>query len=130
MRIKSLLVISSLFLGLLCLSIYADEPSSSDPDVHIALKGYEKTPTGYVFQLYFLDLPASQQPGLKRIGDPVGYKGFIVGPFSQNMFKTTVGDGPPTVVDASTLELDDPKTHHKVVLTYQAPAQAPQPPGQ
>jgi len=107
--------------------VRADAPapmvsSSSDPNVHIFFSGYQKTPAGYVFSLYLMDLPPNQQPGLKKIGDPVGLKGFVVGAFSLNVFKTTVGDGPPTRVDASTLELIDSKAHRKVVLTYHGPA--------
>jgi hypothetical protein len=94
-----------------------DSDWSSDPAVHIELRHYEKINGIYAFQLYFTDLPASQQPKLKRMGDLVGLKGYVVGPFSQNMFKTSVGNNPPTEVDASTLELYDPKTSHKVVLT-------------
>jgi hypothetical protein len=126
---QSIRKIGFLFFGVIlsCLSARADDPTatqpSSDPTDHIQLRGYEKVNDAYVFQLYFTDLPANKQPGLKKMGDPSGWKGYIVGPFSVNMFTTTVGDGPPQKVDASTLELIDPKTGHKIVLTYHGQAQ-------
>jgi hypothetical protein len=128
----SLRAIGFLFIGsvLSCTSLRADpapmESSSSDPNVHIYFKSYQKTSDGYAFELYLMDLPPNQQPGLKKMGAPIGYKDFVVGTFSVNMFKTTVGDGPPTMVDASTLELIDPKAGRKVVLTYHAPTPPPQ----
>jgi hypothetical protein len=100
--------------------------SSSDPNIRIYFKSYQKTADGYAFDLYLMDLPPNKQPGLKKMGSPIGLQGFVVGTFSVNMFKTQIGDGPPTMVDASTLELIDPKANKKVVLTYHAPTQPPQ----
>jgi len=96
--------------------------SSSDPNIRIFFKSYQKTSDGYVFDLYLMDLPPNQQPGPKKMGSPVGLKDFVVGTFSVNIFKTSVGGGPPTQVDASTLELIDPKANRKVVLTYHGAA--------
>jgi hypothetical protein len=111
----------------ICLNARADDdtPASSDPSVHIQFRGYQRVAGGYLFQLYMEDLPANQQPSLKKIGDPVGIRNLVVGSFSLNIFKTSLDGGTPTQVDASTLELDDPKTGHKVVLTYRATGQAP-----
>lgn len=114
-----------LFIGFIlsCPYLRADNPapmesSSSDPNIHIFFKSYQKTSDGYVFQLYLMDLPPNQQPGLKKMGARIGLKDFVVGTFSVNIFKTSVGNGPSTQVDASTLELIDPKANRKVVLTY------------
>jgi len=102
------------------------QPSSSDPSVHLQLKSYEKVNGAYVFQIYIEGLPANQQPKLKKIGEQLGWNNYIIGNFSLNIFKTTVGDAPPTAVDASTLELYNLKTGHKVVLTYHGPVQPSQ----
>jgi len=64
------------------------------------------------------------------MGEKVGYKDFVIGTFNVNMFKTSVGGGPPTLVDASTLEIYDVKAGRKVVLTYHAPAAPSQTPPQ
>ena len=122
-------VLFFLFLGftLSSASLRADNPepmasSASDPNVHIFFKGYQKTPDGYVFQLYLMDLPPQQQPGPKKMGERIGWKDFVVGNFSVNIFKVSSGNNPPTRVDASTLELIDSKANRKVVLTYHGPA--------
>jgi len=119
-RVFCFLLLGSL-LSSVCL--HADTPapmasSASDPNVHIFFKSYQKTPDGYVFQLYLMDLPPNQQPGPKKIGERIGWKDFVVGAFSLNIFKISSGNNPPTRVDASTLELIDQTAHRKVVLTY------------
>lgn len=94
---------------------------------HIQFRGYQQLNGQDVFQIYLKDVPSSQQPGFKKTGDPLGFEGYIVGPFHSNIVKEV---DPATKlesqVDESTLELDKPEIDFKIVLTYRKEIDSPE----
>ena len=94
---------------------------------HIQFKGYQQLNGVYLFQIYLNDVPSSSQPPLKKVGDPLGFEGYIIGPFNQ-VFKMEKDPATGEVVntDESTLELDKPDIGLKVILPFRKEIDSPE----
>jgi hypothetical protein len=94
---------------------------------HITFRGIQQLAGVDEFQIVLKDVPSYDQPGLKKTGDPLGFEGYIVGPYHQNIVSQ---EDPAThivaQVDESTLELDKPDIGFKIVLTYRQEADSPE----
>jgi hypothetical protein len=94
---------------------------------HIQFRGYQQLAGTYEFQIFLKDVPSDGQPGLKKTGDPLGYEGYIIGPFHQ---KIEAKEDPAThitaQVDESTLELDKPDIDFKIQLVFRQEVDSPE----
>jgi hypothetical protein len=93
---------------------------------HIQFKGYNEVGGAYVFQLHLDDVQSYNQPPMKKIGDPLGFEGYVIGAFHQ----ISKDELDPTThltstVDESTLELDNPETGQKAVLPFRNTINSP-----
>ena len=94
---------------------------------HIQFLGYQKLNGQDVFQIYLKDVSGSQQPGLKKTGDLLGYEDYTVGPFTQNIVEETDPATHLTAkVDRSTLELDKASIGFKIVLVFRQEVDSPE----
>jgi hypothetical protein len=94
---------------------------------HIQFKGYQQLNGVYVFQLHLNDVPSYNQPPLKKIGDQLGFEGYIIGPFHQ-IFKPEMDPGTHLTSDKdeSTLELDKPEIGLKVIVPFRTEIDSPE----
>jgi len=81
--------------------------------------GYEQLNGEYLFKIYLNGIPLSEQPGLKKAGEDLGFDGYVIGAFHLNIVDE---EAPAThiiaPIDESTLDLDNPTTGQKVTLTF------------
>ena len=113
-----------LFLCLISLSCYSNaseltQPQSADATqpFHIQFTGYAQINGEYVFQILIKGLPTSAQPQLKRIGEPLGWGGYVIGPFHEKIGPLAL-NGSSFHENLSTLELDKPDVGFKIVLPF------------
>jgi len=94
---------------------------------HILFNGYQELDGVEVFQLHLNDVPSSNQPPLLKVGDKLGFEGYVVGPFNK-IFKAETDPGThlTTQVDESTLELDKPEIGFKVILPFRKEIDSPE----
>jgi hypothetical protein len=94
---------------------------------HIQFKGYEQLNGQYFFQLYLNDVPSSNQPALLKIGDNLGFEGYIIGAFHQ-IFKDETDPATHVTVktDESTLELIKPDIGLRVTVTFRKEINSPE----
>lgn len=94
---------------------------------HIQFKGYEQLNGEYFFQLHLSDVASSNQPPLKKSGDPLGFEGYTVGAFHQ-VFKdeTDPGTGLKHQVDESTLDLVKPDIGLTVTVPFRKEIDSPE----
>jgi hypothetical protein len=86
---------------------------------HIQFRGIEQIDGVNNFQIYLKDEPSYNQPKLKKTGDPLGFEGYTVGEYHQNIVtKIDPATHISTQVDESTLELDKPDIGFKILLPY------------
>ena len=93
---------------------------ASDPKpLRIVFTGYQQLNGIYLFQFRFDNVPADQQPPLKRTGNLVGRGGYVVGAFHQ-VFKMEPlpGSGTEVNTDESVVEIDNPDTGQKVMVPF------------
>jgi hypothetical protein len=84
---------------------------------HIEFVGVVTLDNQNEFQITLLDVPPSGQPPLKKTGDGLGYEGWKVGAYTQNIVnKIDSGTHIQVTEDDSTLELDKPDIGRKVIL--------------
>jgi hypothetical protein len=94
---------------------------------HIQFRGYQQLNGETYFQIFLKDVPSAQQPRLKKTGEPLGFEGYIVGPFHANIVtKKDSATGLESQVDESTLELDKPEIDFKIVLVYRQEIDSPE----
>jgi hypothetical protein len=94
---------------------------------HILFYGYNQINGKMLFQLHLDDVDADKQPSLKATGDPLGFGGFVIGPFHEE-HKDIMDPATKTMVnqDVSTLELDQPDTGLKVILPFRTKIDSPE----
>ena len=94
---------------------------------HIQFRGYQQLGGIYEFQIFLKDVPSYSQPGLKKEGEPLGYEGYIIGPFHQSIVqKVDKATGISAQVDESTLELDKPDIDFKISLVFRQEVDSPE----
>ena len=94
---------------------------------HIQFLGYQELGGTEEYQIFLKDEPSYSQPGLKKTGDPLGFGGYMVGPFHKNIVsKVNPATGITEQVDESTLELDRPDIDFKIVLTFRQETDSPE----
>jgi len=94
---------------------------------HIQFRGYQDLSGVTVFQIYLKDVPSYKQPKFLKTGDPLGFEGYIIGPFEHKMVKEKdPATGLESDVDESTLELDKPEIGFKIILTYRKEVDSPE----
>jgi hypothetical protein len=94
---------------------------------HLKFNGYQQLEGVYNFQIFLQDVPSSQQPRLKKTGDPLGVEGYVVGPFTHNIVtKHNSATGIDVEEDDSTLELDKPDIGFKIVLPFRQVIDSPE----
>jgi hypothetical protein len=94
---------------------------------HIQFRGYQQLGGIFEFQIFLKDVPSYSQPGLKKTGDPLGYEGYIIGPFHQKIVsREDPATHITTQVDESTLELDKPEIDFKIPLVFRQEVDSPE----
>jgi hypothetical protein len=94
---------------------------------HIQFRGYQSLDGVEYFQIYLKDVDSAQQPRLKKTGDTLGFEGYIIGSFHQNIVsKEDPATHISTPVDESTLEVDKPDIGLKVVLPFRQEIDSPE----
>jgi hypothetical protein len=94
---------------------------------HIQFRGYQQLGGIFEFQIFLKDVPSDSQPGLKKTGDPLGYEGYLIGAFHQNIVsKEDPATHITTQVDESTLELDKPDIDFKISLVFRQEVDSPE----
>jgi len=102
------------------------QKSESRP-FHIQFKGYNQVNGIYVFQLNLDDVDSRNQPPMKKIGEELGFEGYVIGPFHE-IHKPELDPATKLMVDTdeSTLELDKPEIDLKVILPYRKTINSPE----
>jgi hypothetical protein len=94
---------------------------------HMTFRGYEKEGDTFYFQIYLSDVASSQQPSLKKTGDPLGTEGYVIGDFHQNI---VTKENPNThiteQVDESTLDVTKPDIGFTKTLPYRQEVDSPE----
>jgi hypothetical protein len=94
---------------------------------HIQFRGYQMLNGVYQFQINLADEPSYNQPRLKKTGDPLGFEGYIIGPFTQSIVSKEDANTHITAqVDQSTLELDKPEIGFKILLPFRQEIDSPE----
>ena len=94
---------------------------------HIQFVGVVKLNGENVFQIALQDIPPSGQPKLKRTGDPLGYEGYTVGPYTEKIAEELdAATHSKEMVDESTLELDKPDIGFKIILPLRKVVYSPE----
>lgn len=94
---------------------------------HIKFNGYQPLNGENVFQIFLSDVPSDRQPGFLKTGDKLGYEGYIVGKFHQNIVTemnqmTHVEEQ----IDKSTIELLKPDIGFSITLPFQQDIDSPE----
>jgi hypothetical protein len=94
---------------------------------HIQFVGVVNLNNENLFQIALQDIPPSGQPKLKRTGEPLGYEGYTVGPYTQKIVQEQdAATHSMETVDESTLELDKPDIGFKIVLPLRQVVYSPE----
>jgi hypothetical protein len=94
---------------------------------HIQFRGIQQLNGINYFQIVLKDVESYNQPGLKKTGDPLGFEGYVVGPYHQNIIsQEDPATHITTQVDESTLELDKPEIGFKITLTFRQEMDSPE----
>jgi hypothetical protein len=108
------------YLSRLRLQKYESQP------FRMTFRGYEQIGGVETFQIYLADVPSSQQPGLKKTGDKLGFQNYVVGAFHQNIVqKVNATTHSSEEEDDSTLELDRPDIGFSIQLPYRKETDSP-----
>jgi len=94
---------------------------------HILFNGYEQLNGEFYFQLHLNDVASDSQPPLLKLGDKLGFEGYIIGAFHQ-IFKdeTDLGTGLTHKADKSTLDLIKPDIGLTVTVPFRQETNSPE----
>jgi len=93
----------------------------------IQFRGYQQLNGINYFEIYLADEPSYNQPALKKTGDSLGFQGYVIGAFHEDIeSKADAATHIVTQVNLSTLELDRPDIDFHITLTYRQEIDSPE----